>query len=157
MMFSPLSQALLFSAAYGYTPVPNGVLVPLSSGWSAVLAVEGLTAFRFSLVNGSTLSPTPTSMLSPKQQYAQFTVSQQGSIVNLTSPGLGSVTVNASSGAFALANAAGVLLTHSPAVDTALVSWGGAAPAAPAAARNDSCLQSYNLSLIHISEPTRPY
>jgi len=82
-------------------------------------------------------------MLSPKQQYAQFTVTQQGSIVNLTSPGLGSVTVNASSGAFALANAAGVLLTHSAAADTALVSWGGAAPA-PAAARNDSCLQSYN-------------
>ena len=143
------SLPLLASALpLAYTPVPHGVHVALPSGWSAVLAVEGLTALRFSLVNGSGApEPTATSMVAPQQQYASFTVSQSGAVVNLTAPGVGSLSLDASTGALSLADARGQLLTSTtgapqqaqvqwlpyiaPAHEGAIVAAGGG--------RNDTC------------------
>ena len=126
---------LTLSLVSAYTPVPNGVLVPLASGWSAVLAVEGTAAFRLSLVNSSlatNVGPNPSSMIAPKQQHAPYTITSSGTVVNLTAPGLGSVSIDAATGAFALADAAGAPLTQSPGPAAARTSWGR---------RNDTCAQ----------------
>ena len=138
------------AAALSYSPVPNGVLVSLPNGLSAVLAVEGLTSFRFSIVNGTAPLPIATSMVAPKSAYAPFTVAQSGSVVTLTAPSLGAISIDAASGALALADAAGAPVTHStgaalgqrrdfyPSISPHL-----RAALAPRAARNDTCAQRF--------------
>ena len=145
------SAAALAPRPLSYSPVPNGVLVALPGGLSAVLAVEGLTSFRFSIVNGSAPLPIATSMVAPKAAYAPFTVSQSGTVVTLTAPSLGAISIDAATGALALADAAGAPVTHSTgaALGQRRVFYPRIAPHLAAAltprgaARNDTCAQRF--------------
>ena len=121
-------------------PTPHGVLVTVAGRFQVEMAVEGLSSFRISVLNG-TAAPvqlTTGDMVGKKTAYATFTVSQSGSDVKLTStsPSLpGSVTINTDSGAFVLADAHGTVLTTSP----ALVSVVAPKAAAPALRGNNTC------------------
>jgi len=128
----------LLGPASAWSPSPHGAIVAVTApgGLSYVveIAVEGLTSFRVSVVNSSSAVPAQlaTPMVVDKgAAYATYSVSQVGSVVNLTAPGVGSVAVDAAGGALYLSDAAGKLLTSAPRLL--------AASAAPPAVRRDTC------------------
>ena len=128
----------LLGPASAWSPSPHGAIVAVTApgglNYVVEIAVEGLTSFRVSVVNSSSAVPAQlaTPMVVDKgSAYATYSVSQAGSVVNLTAPGVGSVAVDAAGGALYLSNAVGKLLTSSPRLL--------AASAAPPAVRRDTC------------------
>ena len=110
---------LLFAAlASAYTPTPHGALVQLGSLY-VELAVEGLTSFRVSVLNGSAPVQNPTSMVAAKPSYTPFTVLTPGSLVNVSAPGLGSLSLDTSSGSITLCDAQGLVLAATSAAPAA--------------------------------------
>jgi alpha-glucosidase len=133
--------APLAGRAASWTPTPHGCLVSVAGSaggapFSVELAVEGLTHFRVSVLNSTAGAPAQVDspMVVAKAAWAAFSVAASGNVVNLTAPGVGSVSIDASSGAFALAGPGGAVLTRS----ARLVSAGVAA-----AARRDTCANAY--------------
>jgi hypothetical protein len=127
-------QVLPLQMYYREHSVRFAVTAPGGLNYVVEIAVEGLTSFRVSVVNSSSAVPAQlaTPMVVDKgSAYATYSVSQAGSVVNLTAPGVGSVAVDAAGGALYLSNAVGKLLTSSPRLL--------AAAAAPPAVRRDTC------------------
>ena len=103
--------ALLLRCALGqFTPTPHGALVTVGNLF-VELAVEGTTYFRLSVNNGSAPSQVATSMVAPKTAWAPYTVAQSGTVVKLTAPSLGTLSIDTSSGVVVLASPSGVVLT----------------------------------------------
>jgi len=134
---------LLLACAHAYTPTPHGALVQVGDLFLE-LAVEGLTSFRVSLLNGSAPAQQATSMVAAKSAWAPFTVLTPGTLVNVTAPGLGSLAVDTATGALTLCDAAGGVLAASSAPPArAAAAWphlaGGLPPPPPRLGRNDTC------------------
>lgn len=145
MLHYSLALAILTVSAHASSPTPHGVLVPLPSGLFVELAVEGLTSFRVSILNGSAPAQNPTTMVATKTSYAPFSVSTPGSLVNLTAPGLGSLSLDTSTGALTLCDAGGAVLTSTtaPLATGARHAWphltGSLPPPPQREGRNDTC------------------
>jgi hypothetical protein len=109
------------------------------------LAVEGLTSFRVSVLNGSAPVQNPTSMVAAKPSYTPFTVLTPGSLVNVSAPGLGSLSLDTSSGSITLCDAQGLVLAATSAAPAAgaAMAWphlSGGLPSPPQRlGRNDTC------------------
>lgn len=64
-------------AVLAYTPTPHGAVVTLRTGYTVEIAVEGVTTFRISALNGTTAPvQIATSMVAPKVAYATFVLTQ---------------------------------------------------------------------------------
>lgn len=137
LLLSAVLAAASLSSASAWSPTAHGALVavapPSGAAYNVELAVEGLASFRVSVVNDSSVLPAQiaTPMVVDKTAYAIYTVSQAGTVVNLTAPGVGSVSLDAASGAFALADASGRVLTSAPTLLSA--------SASPPDVRRDTC------------------
>ena len=135
------SVALLASPAAAYTPTPHGAIVVVSGGGAPFvveLAVEGVGSFRLSVINASSGTPSQisTSMVVDKASYAPHAVAQNGNVVNLTAAGVGSISIDATSGAFALAGPDGAIVATSARL---LTPASGKTPAL----RRDTCANPY--------------
>ena len=127
---APLSAA--------WTPTPHGCIVAVGGPAPFVveLAVEGGSTFRVSVLNASAGTPAQiaTSMVAPKAEsdFAKFSVSASGSVVTLSAPTIGSVSLDADSGAFTLAGAGGAVVARA----ARLLS-------PPLGARRDTCTPTF--------------
>ena len=123
-------------AAAACTPTPHGCIVAVAgpAPFLVELAVEGAANFRVSVLNASSGAPAQiaTPMVVDKSDYAAFSVAQNGNVVNLTAPSIGSVSLDASTGAFSLAGPDGVVVASAARLLTP------SAAAAPAVGR-DTC------------------
>ena len=142
LSFAVFTWAL--SSAAAYTPTPHGALIQVGDLY-VELAVEGLTAFRVSVRTGSAPLQQATSMVAAKPAYAPFSVLTPGTLVNLTAPGVGSISIDAASGTLTLCDAAGGVLAASsaPPATRGAVAWphlaGGLPPPPQRLGHNDTC------------------
>jgi len=114
VLLASCALAAHVASAASWTPTPHGAIVTVPGGWSLELAVEGLSSFRVSATNGGALAQVATSMVAKKTAYAVFAVAASGaSGVNL-STSFGSLLVDTATGAFALADSSGTVLTYTP-------------------------------------------
>ena len=70
-------------------------------------------------LNGSAPVQNPTSMVAAKPSYTPFTVLTPGSLVNVSAPGLGSLSLDTSSGSITLCDAQGLVLAATSAAPAA--------------------------------------
>lgn len=148
-----LGHLVAFGSAFHTTPTAHGVLIPLSSGVSIELAVEGLSSFRVSIANGSTPQQMDTLMIVAKTAWAQFSVNTIGAVVNL-STAFGSVSLDTASGILSLANSTGSLLTST----TGPVGVGltrSYSPPRSSFAHNDTCAPGVIHSGTDVTGPQR--
>lgn len=113
IMLTPVLLLCWFGTtlASRYTPTPHGALIALPSGINVELAVEGQTSFRVSVSNGTIPAQLSTSMIAPKSTYAQFTILTSGSLVNLSAPTLGSLSIDTTTSILILCGPTGDVLT----------------------------------------------
>ena len=108
-----LLAAAAVAATAQYTPTPHGALVAVGGVYNVEMAVEGMTSFRLSVVNGTSRIPTRLTtgnMVVAKTAFANFTVGTSGTLVALHTA-FGSVTINTATGSIQLSDAAGKTLT----------------------------------------------
>ena len=144
-MFFILWLLVWVGHASAFTPTPHGAVVQIGTLF-VELAVEGLTAFRVSVNNGTAPLQHPTSMVSSKPAFAPFTpTAPNGFLLQLSAPGLGALAIDPA-GSLTLYDAAGAVLTTSAPLATATgrtYAWPhltGNLPVPPQRlGRNDTC------------------